>query len=43
MKFKMIHENYNVSDLNKSMAVIDRETVEHEKDADVPADTKEAN
>jgi multicomponent Na+:H+ antiporter subunit G len=30
-------------DLNKSMAVIDRETVEHEKDADVPADTKEAN
>ena len=30
-------------DLDKSMAVIDRETVEHEKDADVPADTKEAS
>ncbi len=30
-------------DLDKSMTVIDRETVEHEKDADVPADTKEAN
>ena len=29
-------------ELEKSMAVIDRETVEHEKDADVPAD-KEAN
>ena len=38
-------------DLEKSMTVIDRETVEHEKDADIPAesgsaasiDTKEAN
>ena len=30
-------------DLDKSMAVIDRETVEHEKDAEVPADDKEAN
>lgn len=29
-------------DLDKSMAVIDRETVEHEKDAEIPAD-KEAN
>lgn len=29
-------------ELDKSMAVIDRETVEHEKDADVPAG-KEAN
>ena len=29
-------------ELEKSMAVIDRETVEHEKDADIPAD-KEAN
>ena len=30
-------------DLDKSMTVIDRETVEHEKDADIPTDTKEAN
>ena len=30
-------------DLDNVMSVIDRETVEHEKDADVPADTKEAN
>ena len=30
-------------DLDKAMAVIDRETVEHEKDADVPAEEKEAN
>lgn len=30
-------------DLDKSMTVIDRETVEHEKDADVPAEEKEAN
>ena len=30
-------------DLDKSMAVIDRETVEHEKDADIPTDEKEAN
>ncbi len=30
-------------ELDKSMAVIDRETVEHEKDADVPTDEKEAN
>ena len=30
-------------DLDKSMAVIDRETVEHEKNADSPADAKEAN
>lgn len=30
-------------DLDKSMAVIDRETVEHEKDAEPPIDTKEAN
>ena len=30
-------------DLDKSMAVIDRETVEHEKDAEVPTDDKEAN
>ena len=30
-------------DLDKSMAVIDRETVEHEKDAEVPTDEKEAN
>jgi len=30
-------------DLDKSMAVIDRETVEHEKDADVPTEEKEAN
>ena len=30
-------------DLDKSMAVIDRKTVEHEKDADVPTDAKEAN
>ena len=29
-------------DLDKSMAVIDRETVEHEKDAELPVD-KEAN
>lgn len=29
-------------ELDKSMAVIDRETVEHEKDAEIPAD-KEAN
>ena len=29
-------------DLDKSMAVIDRETVEHEKEADSPIDTKEA-
>ena len=29
-------------DLDKSMAVIDRETVEHEKDAEIPAN-KEAN
>ena len=30
-------------DLDKSMAVIDRETVEHEKNADSPDDAKEAN
>ena len=30
-------------DLDKSMAVIDRETVEREKDADVPTEEKEAN
>ena len=30
-------------DLDKAMTVIDRETVEHEKDADVPAEEKEAN
>lgn len=30
-------------ELDKSMAVIDRETVEHEKDADVPTEEKEAN
>jgi len=30
-------------DLDKSMAVIDRETVEHEKEADIPADMKEEN
>lgn len=29
-------------DLDKAMAVIDRETVEHEKDADAPTDAKEA-
>ena len=29
-------------DLDKAMAVIDPETVEHEKDADVPAEAKEA-
>ena len=29
-------------DLDKSMAVIDRETVEHEKEADAPIDEKEA-
>ena len=28
--------------LDKAMAVIDRETVEHEKDADAPTDAKEA-
>ena len=30
-------------DLDKSMAVIDRETVERAKDANVPTDEKEAN
>ena len=30
-------------DLEKSMTVIDRETVEHEKDADVPEEEKEEN
>ena len=30
-------------ELDQAMAVIDRETVEHEKDADVPTDEKEAN
>ena len=30
-------------DLDKAMAVIDRETIEHEKNADVPTDTKEEN
>ena len=30
-------------ELDKSMAVIDRETVEHEKDVDVPTEEKEAN
>ena len=30
-------------DLDKSMTVIDRETVEHEKDADVPEEEKEEN
>ena len=30
-------------ELDKTMTVIDRETVEHEKDADVPAEEKEAN
>ncbi len=30
-------------ELDKSATVIDRETVEHEKDADVPDNTKEAN
>ena len=29
-------------DLDKAMAVIDRETVEHEKDADAPTNAKEA-
>ena len=30
-------------DLDNAMTVIDRETVEHEKDAEVPTDNKEAN
>ena len=30
-------------DLDNAMTVIDRETVEHEKDAEVPTDDKEAN
>ena len=30
-------------ELDQAMAVIDRETVEHEKDAEIPADEKEAN
>jgi lactoylglutathione lyase len=33
MKFKMVHENYNVADLNKSMAFYEKALGLHEVDA----------